>query len=102
MHMDNTLKGTNVEFNKNTKQKVIKINSGYFWVPPSYIYIYVLCVVSSPEPAQKVLIPSRYSHRTVINEVKDFAGRKRQIVEGYKNWIVSGVPDRSITKKGNL
>jgi hypothetical protein len=34
MHMDNTLKGTNVEFNKNTKQKIIKINSGYFWVPP--------------------------------------------------------------------
>jgi hypothetical protein len=33
MHMDNTLKGTNVEFNKNTKQKIIKINSGYFWVP---------------------------------------------------------------------
>jgi hypothetical protein len=32
--MDNTLKGTNVEFNKNTKQKIIKINSGYFWVPP--------------------------------------------------------------------
>jgi hypothetical protein len=28
------LKGTNVEFNKNTKQKIIKINSGYFWVPP--------------------------------------------------------------------
>jgi hypothetical protein len=41
MHMDNTLKGTNVAFNKNTKQKIIKINSGYFWVPlvdilPSY------------------------------------------------------------------
>jgi hypothetical protein len=34
MHMDNTLKGTNVEFNKNTKQKIIKINSGYFLVPP--------------------------------------------------------------------
>jgi hypothetical protein len=34
MHMGNTLKGTNVEFNKNTKQKIIKINSGYFWVPP--------------------------------------------------------------------
>jgi hypothetical protein len=34
MHMDNTLKRTNVEFNKNTKQKIIKINSGYFWVPP--------------------------------------------------------------------
>jgi hypothetical protein len=34
MHMDNTLKGTNVEFNKNTKPKIIKINSGYFWVPP--------------------------------------------------------------------
>jgi hypothetical protein len=32
MHMDNTLKGTNVEFNKNTKQKILKINSGYFWV----------------------------------------------------------------------
>jgi hypothetical protein len=34
MHMDSTLKGTNVKFNKNTKQKIIKINSGYFWVPP--------------------------------------------------------------------
>jgi hypothetical protein len=34
MNMDNTLMGTNVEFNKNTKQKLIKINSGYFWVPP--------------------------------------------------------------------
>jgi hypothetical protein len=34
MHMDNTLKGTNVEFNKNTKQKIIKINSSYFWAPP--------------------------------------------------------------------
>jgi hypothetical protein len=32
--MDNTLKGTNAEFNKNTKQKIIKINYGYFWVPP--------------------------------------------------------------------
>jgi hypothetical protein len=38
MHMDNTLKGTNVEFNKNTKQKIIKINSGYFWVPPRICY----------------------------------------------------------------
>jgi hypothetical protein len=35
--MDNTLEGTNVEFNKNTKQKIIKINSGYFWVPPRKI-----------------------------------------------------------------
>jgi hypothetical protein len=41
MHMDKTLKGTNVEFNKNTKQKIIKINSGYFWVPPrTYIKIH--------------------------------------------------------------
>jgi hypothetical protein len=46
MHMDNTLKGTNVEFNKNTKQKIIKINSGYFWVPlriiEKYIYYFVI------------------------------------------------------------
>jgi hypothetical protein len=34
MHMDNTLKGANAEFNKNTIQKIIKINSGYFWAPP--------------------------------------------------------------------
>jgi hypothetical protein len=34
--MDNTLKGTKVEFNKNRKQKKKnkKKNSGYFWVPP--------------------------------------------------------------------
>jgi hypothetical protein len=34
--MDNALKGTNVGFNKNTEQKRIKINSGYFWVPPCF------------------------------------------------------------------